>query len=159
MSTNPVTITAPEGIPFIEIVREFDAPVEAVYRAHVEPDLVQQWLGPHGYEMTIERYEVRTGGAYRYVHTNGNGDTFAFNGVFHVARPNELIVQTFEFEGFPDVVSLDSVRFVDLGEGRTRLVGHSTFPSQAARDGIVASGMERGVREGYERLDVILAAS
>lgn len=156
--TNPVTITAPEGVPFIDIVREFDAPVEAVYRAHVEPELVKQWLGPHGYEMTIGTYEIRTGGTYRYMHRNDKGEEYAFNGVVHVARPNKLIVQTFEFEGFPDVVSIDSLRFEDLGGGRTRVVGHSTFPSQEARDGMIESGMEVGVTEGYERLDGVLSS-
>jgi len=156
--TNPVTITAPEGVPFVDIVREFDAPVDAVYRAHVEPELVKQWLGPYGYEMTIDTFDIRTGGRYRYVHSNDKGEEYAFNGVVHVARPNELIVQTFEFEGVPDVVSIDSVRFEDLGDGRTRVVDHSTFPSQQARDGIIESGMAIGTTEGYERLDGVLAS-
>ena len=66
--SNSVTITAPEGVPFIEIEREFDAPVAAVFRAHAEPDLVRQWLGPHGYEMDIEQLEFTSGGRYRYMH-------------------------------------------------------------------------------------------
>ncbi len=155
--SNPVTINAPEGVPFVEIVREFDAPVQAVYRAHEDPDLVKQWLGPHGYEMKIDEYEFRTGGRYRYIHRDGDNE-YAFNGVFHVTRPNELVVQTFEFEGMPDVVSLESLTFEDLGGGRTRLTGRSTYPSQEARDGMIASGMERGVTEGFERLDALLAA-
>jgi uncharacterized protein YndB with AHSA1/START domain len=159
MNTNPVTITVLDGVPFIEIVREFDAPVDAVYRAHSDSELVKQWLGPRGYDMTVESYDVRTGGNYRYVHTNPAGDRFAFNGVFHVVRPNEFIIQTFEFEGVPDVVSIETLRFEDLGDGRTRLTGHSTYPSQEARDGMVASGMERGVVEGYERLDELIASA
>lgn len=154
--SNPVTITAPEGVPFIDIVREFDAPVEAVYRAHEDPELVKQWLGPNGYEMKIEEYELRTGGRYRYIHHDGANE-YAFNGVFHVVRPKELIIQTFEFEGMPDVVSIESLRFEDLGNGRTRITGHATYPSQEARDGMVASGMEQGITEGYQRLDAILA--
>jgi uncharacterized protein YndB with AHSA1/START domain len=159
MSTNPVTITVPDDVPFIEIVREFDAPVEAVYRAYSDPELVKQWLGPRGYHMTVESYDLRTGGNYRYVHTDPAGDQFAFRGVFHVVRPDEFIIQTFEFEGVPDVVSIETLRFEDLGEGRTRLTGHSTYPSQEARDGMVASGMEKGVVEGYERLDELLATA
>lgn len=157
MSTNPVTITAPEGVPFIEIERDVDAPVDAVYRAHSEPELVRQWLGPHGYDMKIERWDLRTGGGYRYVHVNAQGQEFTFNGVFHVARPNELVIQTFEFEGFPDVVSIETLGFEDLGNGRTRLAIHSTYPSQGARDGMIADGMAKGVTEGYERLDTVLA--
>jgi uncharacterized protein YndB with AHSA1/START domain len=156
--TNPVTITAPEGVPFIDIEREFDAPVAAVFRAHKEPDLIKQWLGPNGYEMDIEHYDFTTGGGYRYVHRNPQGQEFAFNGVFHVVRENEFAIQTFEFEGYPDVVAIESLRFEDLGHGRTRLVAHSVYPSLEARDGMVASNMEVGVTEGYERLDKVVAS-
>ena len=156
--TNPVTINAPEGLPFIEIIREFDAPVEAVFRAHAEPELVKQWLGPNGYEMDIERWDFTTQGGYRYVHRSPEGEEYWFNGTFHTVRDNEFAVQTFEFEGVPDVVAIESMTFEDLGDGRTRLRGWSTYPSVEARDGMVASGMEIGLREGYDRLDGILAA-
>jgi uncharacterized protein YndB with AHSA1/START domain len=156
--TNPVIITAPEGVPFIDIEREFDAPVAAVFRAHKEPDLIKQWLGPNGYEMDIQRYDFTTGGGYRYVHRNPQGQEFAFNGVFHVVRDNQFAIQTFEFEGFPDVVAIESLRFEDLGDGRTRLVAHSVYPSLESRDGMVASNMEVGVTEGYERLDKVAAS-
>lgn len=159
MTANPkntLDLTIPDGVPFIDFVREFDAPVRDVYRAHAEPELVRQWLGPHGYEMDIERFELRTGGRYRYIHRDPQGATYAFNGVIHVARENEFVIQTFEFEGVPDVVSIESLRFEDLGAGRTRLVGHSVYPSQEARDGMAASGMETGMSQGYERLDELL---
>ncbi|TYL54106.1 SRPBCC family protein [Agromyces mariniharenae] len=156
--TNPVTINAPEGLPFIEIIREFDAPVEAVFRAHREPELVKQWLGPNGYEMDIERWDFTTQGGYRYVHRNPEGEEYRFNGTFHTVRDNEFAVQTFEFEGYPDVVAVESMTFEDLGDGRSRLRGWSTYPSVEARDGMVESGMEIGLREGFERLDAILAA-
>jgi uncharacterized protein YndB with AHSA1/START domain len=156
--TNPVIITAPEGLPFIDIERDFDAPVAAVFEAHRRPELVRQWLGPNGYEMDIERYDFTTGGGYRYVHRNPSGEEYRFNGVFHVVRENEFAIQTFEYEGFPDVVSIESLTFVDLGDGRTRLQAHSVYPTLEARDGMVSSGMERGVREGYERLDQLLTA-
>lgn len=155
--TNQLTVTAPEGQPFVEFEREFDAPVAAVFRAHKEPDLVRQWLGPHGYEMDIERYEFTSGGTYRYLHRAPDGESYGFHGVFHSVRENEFAVQTFEFEGFPDVVSMDTMRFIDLGDGRTRLSGHSVFPSVEARDGMVQSGMEVGMTEGYERLDALVA--
>ena len=157
-TTHPVTVNAPEGLPFIEIVREFDAPVEAVFRAHRDPELVKQWLGPRGYEMEIERWEFTSQGGYRYVHRNPEGEEYAFNGTFHTVRENEFAVQTFEFEGVPDVVAIESMTFEDLGDGRTRLRGWSTYPSVEARDGMVASGMEGGLREGYERLDAVLDA-
>ena len=151
-----LTVTAPEGLPYIDWEREFDAPVAAVFRAHTDPERVRQWLGPRGYEMTIGDWQATDGGRWSYVHTDGEAD-YAFRGTFHTVRVNELLVQTFEFLGVPDVVSVESVRFEDLG-GRTRLVGHSVYPTIEARDGMVASGMERGMGEGYERLDGLLAA-
>jgi uncharacterized protein YndB with AHSA1/START domain len=156
--TNPVTITAPEGLPFIDIEREFDAPVAAVFRAHAEPDLIKQWLGPNGYEMDIEHFDFTSGGGYRYVQRNAEGQEFAFNGVFHVVRENDFAIQTFEFEGFPDVVSIESLTFEDLGNGRTRLRAHAVYPTLEARDGMIASNMEVGVVEGYERLDKVAAS-
>ncbi|KRC60991.1 polyketide cyclase [Agromyces sp. Root81] len=156
--TNPVTITAPEGVPFIDIEREFDVPVEALFNAHRDPELVKQWLGPNGYEMKIERWDFVPQGGYRYLHTDAGGDTYAFNGTFHNVRENEFAIQTFEFEGYPDVVAIESIAFEDLGGGRSRLLIHSTYPSLEARDGMVQSNMELGVREGYERLEGLLAA-
>lgn len=143
-------------VPAVRITREFDAPPEKVFRAHVEPDLVARWLGPRGLEMTIEHYDCRTGGSYRYTHTDADG-AYRFYGSFHEVRPSERIVQTFTYEGFPDGVSLDTLTLEDLGDGRTRLVAVSLLDSFEGRDAMVASGMEVGIRDGYERLDELLA--
>ncbi|MBY6677751.1 SRPBCC family protein [Rhodococcus sp. BP-332] len=148
-------IHSPAGLPFIDVRREFDAPVSAVFRAHAEPELVSRWLGPAGYEMSVEEYDFRGGGRYRYVHRDPGGAEYAFHGVFHTVRTNEFAVQTFEYEGFPDVVSIEFLTFVDLGD-RCRLEGHSVYPTLEARDSMAASGMEKGMREGYERLDDLL---
>lgn len=156
--TNPLNVNVPEGLPFIEFDREFDAPIEAVFRAHKEPDLVKQWLGPDGYDTDIDSYDFRTGGRFRFVQRGNEGEEYAFNGVYHVVRDNEFAIQTFEFEGFPDVVSIESLTFEDLGDGRSRVRGHATYPSLEARDGMVSSGMESGMSEGYERLDKVLAS-
>jgi uncharacterized protein YndB with AHSA1/START domain len=155
--SNPVIITAPEGLPFVEVTREFDAPVEAVFRAHQDPELYTRWVGPRGYEMDLQEYDFSTGGHYRYVHRDGTGGEYAFRGVFHVVRDNEFAIQTFEFEGAPDVVSIESVRFEPLEGGRSRIVVHAVYPSLDARDAIVASGMEHGISDGYEQLDELLA--
>lgn len=156
--TNPLNVNVPEGLPFIEFDREFDAPVEAVFRAHKEPDLVKQWLGPGGYDTDIDSYDFRTGGRFRFVQRNNEGEEYAFNGVYHVVRDNEFAIQTFEFEGIPDVVSIESLTFENLGDGRSRVRGHATYPSLEARDGMVSSGMESGMSEGYERLDKVLTS-
>jgi uncharacterized protein YndB with AHSA1/START domain len=154
--SNPVNITAPEGVPFIEIEREFDAPVEAVFRAHADPELLKRWLGPRGLEMEVVEFDFSTGGRYRYIHRGADGE-FAFRGVFHVVRENEFVIQTFEFEAWPDVVSLESMTFERLDGNRTRLKGHSVYPSVEGRDGMVESGMEGGMVEGYQKLDEVLA--
>jgi uncharacterized protein YndB with AHSA1/START domain len=149
------TISAPPATPFVDIVREFDAPVAAVFRAHTDPALVRQWLGPRGLEMEIERYDAVTGGVWQYVHRSPEG-AFAFRGVFHTVRTDALIVQTFEFDGAPDAVVLSSATFTEV-DGRTRLQIHEIYPTAEARDLAVAAGMEYGVVEGYERLDELLA--
>ena len=151
-------IEVDQKVPLVRITREFDAPPEKVFRAHTDPDLVVQWLGPRNLEMRIDHYDCRTGGSYRYVHSR-DGEDYGFHGSFHEVRPNELIVQTFTFEGMPDGVALEKLRFEDLGNGRTRLVATSLVDSFADRDAFVASGMESGVIEGYEQLDEVLAGS
>ena len=155
--TNPVTVTAPAGLPFIDIEREFDAPVAAVFNAHRDPSLYKEWIGPKGYTTELPHFDFSTGGGYRFVSADPHGNLAAFNGVFHVVRENEFAIQTFEFEGMPDVVSLESLTFTSLPGGRTRLNIHSVYPSVEARDGMVSSGMEHGVTEGYEKLDALVA--
>jgi uncharacterized protein YndB with AHSA1/START domain len=146
-------------VPTIRIIREFDAPPEKVFRAHVDPDLFVQWNGPRGLEMRIDHHDCRTGGSWRYVHVDGESqEEYWFHGCFHEVRPDEVIVQTFTYEGYPDSVALERLVLEDLGGGRSRLTGTSLMDSFEGRDAMVASGMEVGVREGYERLDDVLAA-
>ena len=155
-SKNETTIEVNERVPLVRITREFDAPVNKVFRAHTDPALFSRWIGPRSVSTTIDHFDCRTGGSYRYVVTR---DDFAagFRGCFHEVRPGELIVQTFTYEGMPDGVALEKVVFEDLGDGRTRLTATSLVESFEDRDAFVASGMESGVREGYEKLDEILA--
>ncbi|MDQ1483860.1 MAG: hypothetical protein QOF35_1936 [Actinomycetota bacterium] len=156
-STHQTEITADSRVPLVRIVREFDAPVEKVFRAHTDPELLAKWLGPRGLEMRVEHYECRTGGSYRYIHSR-DGDEYGFHGSFHEVRPGEVIVQTFTFEGEPDSVALEKMTFEDLGNGRCRLTATSLVDSFESRDAFLASGMDVGVREGYERLDELLAS-
>jgi uncharacterized protein YndB with AHSA1/START domain len=155
-STHQTQITSDPDVPLVRIIREFDAPPAKVFRAHADPELVTQWTGPRGLETRIDHFDCRTGGSYRYVMSR-DGDEFGFHGCFHEVRPSELIVQTFTFEGEPDGVALERLVFEDLGNGRTRLTATSLVDSFEGRDAFVASGMEDGVREGYERLDELLA--
>lgn len=152
---NETTINVPEGLPIIEITREFDAGPELVYRAHVDPDLAMQWLGPRDITSRVDHWDARTGGSWRYVSSRGD-EEFAFYGSFHELRPAERIVQTFTYEPVPDGVALEILRLEPLEGGRCRLVAVSVGESVEGRDAMVASGMEHGVVEGYQRLDELL---
>ena len=154
--TRETEIAADPDVPLVRLTREFDASPEKVFRAHTDPELLTQWLGPRGMNMRIDHFDCRTGGSYRYIHER-DGDEFAFHGCFHEVRPPELIVQTFTYEGVPDGVALERVVFEDLGDGRTRLTATSLVDSFEDRDAALSSGMEVGIREGYERLDEVLA--
>jgi uncharacterized protein YndB with AHSA1/START domain len=159
MSTkNKTIITAEPGKQELFITREFDAPRELVFKAHTDPNLYVQWLGPRGGEITLETFEPVSGGRYRYIHKDQDGHEYGFHGVFH-EMSEALMIQTFEFEGLPKSghVSLDTMRLEKLPGNRTRVTIQSVFQSVADRDGMIQSGMEHGVNEGYERLDELLA--
>ncbi len=157
--SNKTKITAEPGKQEIFITREFDAPRELVFKAHTDPKLYTQWLGPRELTMTLEKFEPRDGGSYRYIHEDQAGNKYAFHGVNHEVLAPERIIGTFEFEGLPEKghVILGTLKFESLPGGRTRLTSQSVFQSVADRDGMLRSGMERGVNEGYERLDELLA--
>jgi uncharacterized protein YndB with AHSA1/START domain len=149
-------IDAPAGVPFIEITREFDAPRDLVFRAYTEPELLAQWLGPRKYQMTVESWHVRDGGKWRYILSDDQGHAFGFHGVFHGDQTPDGMTQTFEFEGWPGHVSLERLVFEER-DGKTILRNHSVYQTVEARDAMIESGMEGGVREGYERLEELLA--
>ena len=156
---NETTITAEPGKHDYFITREFDAPRELVFKAFTDPELVTKWLGPHRLKMTIEKFESTDGGSYRYIHEDEKGNKYFFRGVNHEVVSPERIIGTFEFEGLPERghVALQTAKFESLPGGRTRLVSQSLFQSVADRDGMLRSGMERGVVQGFERLDDVLA--
>jgi uncharacterized protein YndB with AHSA1/START domain len=149
-------ITAEPGAPFIDFTREFDAPRDLVFRAHTDPKLIAQWMGPAKYEIVVDRFEARDGGTWRYVNRDDAGNEYAFHGVFHGDPSPDSMVQTFEFEGAPGHVSLDTLKLEER-DGRTIARGRSVFQSIEARDAMVESGMEGGMAEGYRRLDELLA--
>ena len=154
--THPTTITAPPGLPFVDVVREFDAPAAAVFRAHTDPVLFAQWTGPRS--MTVDNVELNAtpGGRWKYTFPGDGGMVFSFFGVFHAVEPNRLLIQTFEFNMAPGQAGISATSFDEI-EGRTRLSLREVYPSVAARDAAVASGMEYGITEGYDQLDEILA--
>jgi len=149
-------ITAEPGMPLITITREFDAPRDLVFRAHIDPELLVQWLGPRGLITTIDRYDAHDGGTWRYVQKDADGNEYGFHGVFHGIPSPEAIVQTFEFEGVPGHVMLDTTT-LEQRDGRTLMRTVSSFQSVEDRDGMIASGMEHGVRDSGDRLEELLA--
>jgi uncharacterized protein YndB with AHSA1/START domain len=151
------TVDAPAGLPVIEILREFDAAPAQVFRAHVDPELFARWVGPRSIDTRIEHWDARTGGAWRYTAHRDGEELAAFYGSFHEVRADGRIVQTFTWEGAPDEVALEVLSLEELPGGRTRLRAVSVGESVEARDAMVASGMETGVVEGYEKLDLLLA--
>jgi uncharacterized protein YndB with AHSA1/START domain len=159
-STTPETlIEADPDLPVVRIVREFDAPVDLVYRAHVDPELIVQWLGPRSLDMEITTWDMRTGGEYRYTALHNGKEIAHFYGSVHRVWENKKIIQTFGFEEMPEAVSLDTLELHDLGDGRTRLEIMSVVDSMEAQAGMMASGMEVGINEGYAKLDALLTSS
>ena len=149
-----LSVDAPEGSSTLRYEREFEAPKEAVWRAHTDPTILARWVGPRRLTMIVKEYDVRDGGKWAFTHRDPDGTDFEFRGVFHSVTPDRII-QTFEFLGAPGQVDLESIEFEDLG-GRTRLVGVATYLTPEARDSALQMGMEGGMTEGYERLDELL---
>ncbi|WZH53041.1 MAG: SRPBCC family protein [Nocardioides alkalitolerans] len=151
-----VAIVAPPGQPGLTITRELDAAPDRVFAAHVDPALFVRWIGPDDVATEVRSWDARTGGHWSYVGRRGD-EELGFFGSFHEVRPAERIVQTFAFEGAVDAVSLDVLTLVPLPGGRTRLEVLAVHTSVEARDAMLASGMERGVVQGYRALDALLA--
>ncbi|MGH3932274.1 MAG: SRPBCC family protein [Pseudonocardiaceae bacterium] len=156
-TTNQTRIEADPDLPTIRIVRDFNAPPDRVYRAWTDPELVAQWLGPKDTTMRIGAWDARTGGGYRYSAWREGEELARFYGSFHELRPDQRLVQTFTYEGVPDGVCLETMTFENLDNGRTRVTALSVIDTMEGRDAMIASGMEHGVIEGYEKLDTLLA--
>ncbi len=154
-TTTEVAIEADPKLPIIRMTRDFDATPGQLMRAHLDPDLFARWVGPDGMETTIDVWDARDGGSWRYV-AERDGQEFGFRGCFHRIGDN-AIVQTFTWEGQPDEVALETLRFEDLGNGRSRLHAQSLVDSFESRDAWLRSGMETGVEQGYAKLDAVLA--
>jgi uncharacterized protein YndB with AHSA1/START domain len=149
-----VTIEADSKVPMIRMTRDFDATPAQLLRAHTDPALFARWVGPNGMDTEILDWDATDGGRWRYV-ARRDGEEYFFRGCFHQIS-DDRIVQTFTFEGMPDDVSLETLRFEDLGDGRTRLHAQSLVDSFEGRDQWMASGMETGVEEGYAKLDALI---
>ena len=149
------TVTTPTDRE-IHVERVFNAPREGVFAAFTDPELIPEWWGPHGTTTSVDQMDVRAGGSWRFVVRDSDGSETGFRGTYREVTPPERIVQTFEWEGLPGHVSVESATFEDLGD-RTKVTSVSTFHTTEERDGMLGSGMEGGMNETYARLDELLA--
>ena len=153
--TNPPGVAAIEAdphVPIIRITRDFQATPAQLLRAHTDPALYARWVGPDASDVHIVEWDARSGGCWKYTDRE-----HVFRGCFHLVRPGR-IVQTFTWEGMPEEVALESLMFVDRGDGLTGLIAESLTYSFEKRDAWLRSGMEVGVNDGYAKLDALLAA-
>jgi uncharacterized protein YndB with AHSA1/START domain len=149
------TITTPTDRE-IRIERVFDAPRDRVFEVYTDPKLIPEWWGPRDWTTVVDRMDVRSGGDWRFVMRDSDGSESGFRGTYREVTPPERIVQTFEWEGMPGHVSVETATFEDLGDS-TRVTTVSIFHTTEERDGMLGSGMEGGLNETYARLDELLA--
>ena len=153
-ATAPTKVTTPTDRE-IHIERVFEASRDRVWQALTDPALVAQWWG-RGNKLVIERLEVARGGHWRFVEHSDEG-VDGFEGRFREVTPQDRLVYTFEWDGMPGHVIIETVVFEDLGNDRTSVVTTSLFHTTEERDGMLQSGMEQGLSEGYAVLDKLLA--
>lgn len=155
---NNTNVTAEPGKQEMTITREFDAPRELVFKAFTDPGLVPQWWGPRRLSTLVDKLDARSGGQWRFINQDPDGNEYGFHGVYHEILAPERIIDTFEFEGLPEAghVALETLTLEALPGGRTRLTAQSVFQSVADRDGALQSGMEEGLNDSYERLTALL---
>jgi uncharacterized protein YndB with AHSA1/START domain len=151
-------VVADPGTQQIVITRSFDAPRELVFKAFTDPDAIRQWWGQRDNETVVAQLEARPGGRWRFVQRSQDGSEHGFHGVYHEAAAPERIVYTFEWEGMPGHVLLETITFGEQ-DGKTQMTDTSVFQSVADRDGMLQSGMESGAAESFDRLDEYLATT
>lgn len=150
------TVIAEPGMHEIVMSRVFNAPRDLVFKTITDPELIPQWWGQRESLTIVDTMDVRAGGLWRYIQRDPHGNEYAFHGVYHSITP-ERVIDTFEFEGMPGHVILETMTLEAQPDGTTRVTVSSVFQSVADRDGMLASGMEDGSNESYDRLDELLA--
>jgi len=153
-STRTATVTTPAERE-IHIERIFDAPRDRAFAVYTDPALIPEWWGPRGTTTVVDKMDVRTGGDWRFLSHDCDGGETAFRGTYREVSAPDRIVQTFEWEGMPGYISLETATFEDLGD-RTKVTTTSLFHTTEERDGMLGSGMEGGLNETFQRLDELL---
>jgi uncharacterized protein YndB with AHSA1/START domain len=155
-NTGALTVTTPSDREIV-MTRVFDAPRELVFKAYTDSTLIPQWWGPRGFTTTVDQMDVRPGGVWRFVQRGPDGSEYAFNGVYREIAPPQRIVSTFEFEGMPGHVSVETLT-LEEHTGKTKVTSTSLFQTVEDRDGMLQSGMEAGAAETYDRFAELLEA-
>jgi uncharacterized protein YndB with AHSA1/START domain len=151
------TLIAEPGMHEIVMSRVFNAPRDLVFKTMTDPTYVSQWWGQRNSTTIVDKMDVRDGGMWRYIERDQQGNEYAFHGVYHSITAPERIIDTFEFEGMPGHVILETLTLEDQSDGTTKVTVSSVFQSVADRDGMLSSGMETGANESYDRLEELLA--
>ena len=151
-----ITLTAEPGRQELTVTRVFDASPERVFRAMSDPSLIPHWWGPRKYLTIVDKMDFRDGGTWRFINRDADGTDYAFHGVYHAIAGPKRVVQTFEWEGMPGHVSLETMTLEAVG-GQTLVTAQSVFQSIADRDGMMQTGMESGANETYDRLEEVVA--
>jgi Uncharacterized conserved protein len=144
-------IHAEDGKQEIIITREFDLPVDLLFRAYIEPEIVEQWMGTK-----VHQLENRPQGAYRFVTTDPKGNEHPFCGVIHEFVTDEKITRTFEMEGTPFPVQLEYLQFEAVTTETSRLVMQVVYKSVAVRDQILQLPFAQGINWAHNRLEEIV---
>ena len=155
MAGSELTVTTPSDTE-IRMTRVFNAPRELVFEAHTSAEHMSQWWGPKKYEVVSAEYDFREGGKWRILHRGPDGDEHGFRGEFREIVPPERIVWTFEYEGWPGKIAVETMTLEER-DGKTTLTATSVSGSKEERDAYLESGMEAGASETYDRLEEYVA--
>ena len=148
-------LVAEPGRQELTFTRIFDASPERVFKAMSDPAVIPQWWGPRKYATIVDKMEFKPGGTWRFINRDAQGNDFGFHGVYHLIEPGRRVIQTFEFEGVPGHVSLETMT-LEARDGGTLVTAHSVFQSVADRDGMMEGDMEAGAAETYDRLEEVI---
>ena len=153
-STSSLTLTLLSDTE-IRMTRQFRAPRALVFEAHTKVEHLRRWWGPRNTTLTVCDVDLRVGGQWRYVCREESGAEFGFRGEYREIDPVQRLAYTFEFEGMPGHICLETLEFEEAG-GVTTLIDTTTFDSKEDRDGMLESGMEEGANESMDRLSELI---
>ena len=145
-------ISAEDGKQELVITREFDLPVELLFKAHVEPEIVEQWMGTK-----VLKLENKNHGSYQFETTDPKGNKHRFSGTIHAFVPNQMITRTFEMENTPFGVQLEFLEFEKLTDDTSKLTMHTLFRSVALRDQLLQLPFAQGINMAHNRLQDIVS--